>query len=236
MYVLCLFSLGLFLFPSQGLSIEITPEEISRIAENGKESFMAAIALDYYTNYGIYEDAALPVIELEDALNPNTPIHMELKKRPAVILGEPFQVYTIYSEDILNWKPGIDLSTILVPTTKWFVPVFIRHKPKAMLTVDYVDGTWKVVSIGIGDVSEKVDKITKAGIKGRVRKNKFIRIHPALSDFIVVDVDGKQKILPFSYSIDALGIEIFRADSLGLYDLSDIMLRLVDRIKNSLMQ
>ena len=235
-YVSCLLFFGLVLFPAQGFSLDITSEdisseEISRIANEGKEPFIGAIALEYYRQFGNSEAPGRPVINLEDALDPSSDIHKELKENPIVELGDPFRVYTIETQDILNYNSDIDLSSILVPTTQWFVPVFIHKKPRAILTVDYLDGELKVVNIGMGDISEKVDKNEKMGLRGDNSRSKFVRIYPAKSDFIVIDTNGKKKLLPFSYTVDALEIDIHRADSLGHYELSDIMPKLITNVK-----
>ena len=217
-------------------SEDITAAEIKRIAEAGKDPFIGAILLEYYKEFGESEAPKYPVMRLQDAMNPDSAINAEIKKNPVVVLDEPFQVYTIETGDILNYNSGVDLSSILKPTTKWFVPVFIHKKARAMLTVDYLDGEWKVVSIGMGDISEKVDKNKKMNVAAKDTNSKFVRIYPALSDFIVTDIQGNKKIFPFSYSVDALDLDSRRADSAGLYEVADVMPHVIDVVRKNITQ
>lgn len=238
-YVSCLLLFGLVLFPAQGFSADITSEEISRIADEGKDPFIGAIAMDYELQFGKNEAPNHSDISFEDALNPDSDAYKKLEKNPIVVLGDPFRIYTIETQDILNYNAGTDLSSILVPTTQWFVPVFFDKKPRAILTVDYLDGVWQVVNISMGDTSEKVDKNDKMGVKGDNPKSKFVRIYPAKSDFIVTDTDthGKNKILPFSYTVVALGLDSKKADSSsGLYETTDFMPQLSSHVEANITQ
>jgi len=235
-YVSCLLLFGLVLSPAQGFSSDITSEEISRIADEGKDPFIGAVAMEYYMQFGNTEAPKYPDISFEDAMNPNSDAYKKLKKNPIVVLGDPFQIYTIETEDILNYNADTDLSSILVPTTQWFVPVFVHKKPRAILTVDYMDGEWQVVNIGMGDNSEKVDKNGKMGVTSKDGKSKFVRIYPAKSDFIVTDINGKKKILPFSYAKDALDLDSELEDSSGLYEVSDFMPKLINNVRTNITQ
>lgn len=235
-HVFLVFFLLVVFVPAKGSAIEITPEEVSRIAEEGKEPFLATIALEYQNVFGNSEVPKHSEFTLEDALNPTSDVHANLKKNPVIILGEPFQVYTIATDAIMNYNSAISLSSIVIPTTKWFVPVLFHNKPRAILTIDFTNGGWEVVSIGMGDISEKVNKTLKMDIKGKNRTNKFVRIYPALSDFILAETQGKEKILPFSYTVTALNIDNTHADASGLHEVSDIMPKLISRVQNNVGQ
>lgn len=216
-------------------SSNITPQEIMQIAETGMSPFLGAIAIDYYVKFG-KEVPSRPITTLEDALNPDSAISNELMKNPAVVLGNPFQVYTINTQDLLSYTSDVDISSIVVPTTRWFVPVFINNKARAMLTVNYLGNEWKVVNIGMGDVSEKVDKNAKMDVTGKGGTSKFVRIYPAESDFILSEVNGKEKVLPFSYASAALQLNPNLADSQGLYNPSDFMPQLINRVLSNIAQ
>jgi hypothetical protein len=227
-YVLSMMLLVLVCFPAQGFSIDVTPDQISKVAEAGKDFFIGTIALQYYKKYGISEMPKQPVTTLEEGLNPNSSVNMSLKQNPAVVLGTPFQVYTINTADILGQTPIAQLSSVLVPTTQWFVPLFIYNQPRELLTVDYVDGQWTVVGIGLGDISEKVNKTSL--MNGSL---KFVRIFPGLSDFMVGNVNGQDMMLPFNYIQGALGLDPSLADSAGFYHVSDVMPKLADSVRNN---
>ncbi len=235
-YVSCLLLIGLSLAQAQEFASDITSEEIFKIANEGKDTFIGAIGLEYFRQFGKTEAPKIPTTNLEDALNPNSDFNKGQNKNHSIVLGDPFQIFTIETQNILNYDPNIDLASIIVPTTTWLVPVMIHNQPRAILTVNYQDGAWKVVSIGMGDISEKSDKNGKMNTGGKDKTNKFIRIYPAKSDFIVTDKNGNKMIIPFSYTKDNLNLDSKQEDSEGYYESSYFMSKLNARVKSEISQ
>lgn len=232
--IICLFSLGLMFFPATGSAAETTSDDVSLIAEDGKEPYLAAIAIDYLKESGMADNTGQTVIYLEDVLKPGSTIAAELKKKNAPVLGEPFQVYTISTNNILAHSSTDDISTIIVPTTQWFVPVFIKNKPAAMLTVDYINDKWQVVGIGMSSLEKEMNSISANFKPGKGKNHKFVRIYPALTDLIAADKQGTNKLQLFSYSI--IKVDSSLADADGHYKSSDVMPKLKEQVKSNTIQ
>ncbi len=78
-----------------------------------------------------------------------------------VALGEPFQLYTIAPQALLDCGPEATVSSLLSPTGTWFFPVEIGGVPRYILTVAETNGGWAAVGIG---------KAALAGELGAVRR------------------------------------------------------------------
>lgn len=229
-WILAFIIAATFTFPILCSASDMSPDKISAIAEKAKDRFVGAIAMQYLKQYGATEIASeQPPMDLEDAMNPTSSAHNYIKQHPTVVLGKPFKVYSIDTSNIVNYSAGTDLASIVVPTTQWLVPVFIHNKPRAMLTVDDVDGVPQVININMRDMSETVDKATKMNITGG--QNKFLRIYALSCDFILTSSNGQNKVLPLSYSVKKLGLDTSLADSSGLFGMAEVMQKLGQKIK-----
>lgn len=77
-------------------------------------------------------------------------------------LGDPFNLYTITPDALLNYSKGTPVSSILTVTDLWYFPVLIGNEIRCFLIVDIMDGKWQAVSLG---------KAGLAGPMNQVRSN-----------------------------------------------------------------
>lgn len=65
-----------------------------------------------------------------------------------------------------------------------------QGQAKALLTVDMVDGHWKVVSIGAAGLADELLKVVRAWPDTSGCSLRLIRTYQAMSDFIVISKAG----------------------------------------------
>jgi len=218
-----------FSYHSLCFSSDVTAEDIKRIAEDGKDEFLAGIMMEYLVKYGKTEIPETPLPEtpiknFHDLTEANIEQNQKLKSNPVVVLGDPFIVYTIQTEDLLNYNESVDLSFILIPT-KWFVPVYIHKKPRAMLSVGYMHDKWQVVGIGLGDYSE---------FEHMDKESSFVRMHQTPADFIITKINGKKMIYPFSMAKKFMKLDDSRVEYAGHYNVSEFMSKLTNIVKSEI--
>lgn len=229
-YWAMLLSSSAFMFPSQVFASDVTAEEIKRIAEDGKEPYLRAIEFEYLKMFGNADISETPVTEdrlinIEDLWNPKSDIYKKnLKRDPFYVLGHPFKVYTIQTEDFLNYYDSTDLTSITRATNKWFVPVYIHKKLRAMLTVGYMNDEWQVVGIQMGDFAE---------FERMDNKSIFVETTQSPANFIIIHSNNENKIYPLKYFEEYMELDKAQADSSGLYDIPYFMSILTDKVNSN---
>ncbi len=237
-FCMLLLSSSASIFPSQGFSSDVTAEDIRRITEDGKEPYLAAIVMDYLIHQGKTDATETvitetPIANLIDLWNPDSDIYKKnLNHDHVIVFGEPFQIYTIKTEDILNYDENVDISSIQIPSNIWNVAVYIYNRPSALLIVGYQDGKWEVEGAGLGDVSESMDIIQKMCVTCKNKKSTFVRINSIGADFIITDKYGKKMIHPFSYTIKLLKLDDRQVNTSGLFDVPYFMSKLTKSVVN----
>jgi len=149
-------------------------------------------------------------------------------------LGGPFMIYTILPDEILNYAAGTDVKSIISATNIWLFPVVSKGEARTLLTIDFVDGNWRAVSIGGSGVAKQWADITKmdnSAVGGGIYK--FVRIYQAASDFVLMpaeDIGGTKMVLvPLESGRITLELK-----GEGAYDPSEIILGLQEPVRENL--
>jgi hypothetical protein len=99
-------------------------------------------------------------------------------------LGEGFQIFTIQPAALLNESASQSFQQMVTPTNQWQFLIVARGNPKALLTVDLVDGKWTPVSIGSKDLAKELSGFLTAWPGASGYHIRFVRVHQAQSEFI----------------------------------------------------
>lgn len=108
------------------------------------------------------------------------------------VLGEPFRMFTIPPELILNYS-GSDMAVekMISPTPIWIFPVVADGKVRTFITVDLVGGEYQAVSIGSSSLAKEWASVVEKWPPSAGYKHTFVRIYQATSDFILLSQDGQ---------------------------------------------
>ncbi len=221
LFAVCVFSTPTF------SSDEITPDEVLRIADQEKERFFGLIGIEYIKKYG--DSMSVQVSSKVDYPDLNTLAVKEGKRKASLKLDQPFLIHTINSDDVMNYRDGDDLSSILKPTNEWIVPLNINGKANAYISVGFMDGKWQAVGISMGDFAENLKKsVPPESMPGK--GGRYVKIYPAYIDFVAVEDSGETKMMPLHSDHVFSSIEKLK-DSKGHYRASDIMPKIADSVR-----
>jgi hypothetical protein len=131
--------------------------------------------------------------------------HLGFEKQGDVdtaVLGQGFPIFTIPPDRFLNGDPAQDLQSLMVPTGFWQFLIMSGGVPKALLTVDMVNGVWTPVSIGAAGLASELGKLIEAWPSSEGYSYRIIRVYQAKSDFAELSKDGKIiGVVPFGSSL-----------------------------------
>jgi hypothetical protein len=105
------------------------------------------------------------------------------------VIGDGFQVFTV-PPDLLAASDSADIADVAVPSTQWLFLVTSGGSPRAVLTVDRVNGAWTAVSIGGADMSEDLAALLARWPRSAYG-HRFIRSHEAASEVMEVSEGGR---------------------------------------------
>ena len=149
---------------------EEVPEGVRTAAENGFKSLLHKIPEETLTYFNF--DTA-----------------EELEKS---VLGEPFRMYTILPEVILNYG-GSDLPVekMISPTPIWFFPVIVDGKIRTLITVDLVGGEYQAVAVGGSNLSKEWGSVIEKWPPSAGYEHTFVRVFQATADFVLLSRVGQ---------------------------------------------
>lgn len=78
-----------------------------------------------------------------------------------VVLGAPYNLYTIAPEALAQYKDRSPVTSILSNTKLWYFPVLLNNKARTILVVDQLDGEWRAVSLGHTYLANTLETITQ---------------------------------------------------------------------------
>lgn len=107
-------------------------------------------------------------------------------------LGEPYQMYTIHPDLLINEQPiG---SGFIISLEIWRFPVLSHGSIRTLLTVAKVEGEWKAVAIGGAGIASELDQLEKVYSFDRNNtKRALLRLYQIKSDFVAIG-DMTQRI------------------------------------------
>lgn len=144
-------------------------------------------------------------------------------------IGSGFQVFTVPPDQLIG-NGSADLTALAAPTTQWLFLVVNGTAPKAVLTVDRVNGVWTAVSIGGANLSEDLSALM-ARWPASAYQHRFIRSQQAAAE--VMEISGGGRVLgavPFRsarVSLRAGG----RFDANDLWSTSEVTDRMRPAVK-----
>jgi len=178
-----------------GVYADNPPPEVQLAAENGLPQFLATLP-----------PAELANIGLATAEDVN-----------AAALGVPYEQFTITPEVLAAYQPDQTLASLLSSTDTWLFPVTVRGANRTMLTVALMDGQWEAVAIGGARFAAKLEEAEEVQVVGLLAgageageavpyTTQFLRVFQAQADFLVVEADGTEYMLPLPPVPSALGV------------------------------
>lgn len=161
--------LCVLLGPSLVSAVGSPPEEVKKAARQGIKFFIADGNLHNLQRLGFETSHDIQSAELREA----------------------FQIFTILPEMILNDRSEEDVS-LATPTNQWQFIIAVRNQPKALLTVDLVNGAWAPVSLGSSQLAQELSDFHVASATSFPGfRYKVVRIFQAKSDLIELSQGAK---------------------------------------------
>lgn len=180
------------------------PAEVRSAAIKGLPTFLKTISKDDIKNYGFSKQE-----EVEHAT-----------------LSDPFKVYTIEPEKILDYDDKTSVLEIISPTSLWEFPVMSKGTIRTLLTVDLMNGIWEAVGIGSSGLAKRWDFIMKNWPSVEGYEHIFVRVYQADSDFVILKHAGKIEMLSL--------MPWYGTEENKTYEPSYILLRLQDSIRSNI--
>lgn len=213
-----------------GSCLAVGIHEVAKIAERDGDLFLRSVMLEYLKQYGPPKDSLNRTLltslhDLKGALRDAEGTEME----PCIVLETPFQVHTVDTDFITVGGVKEDLASSIVATDEWLIPVSIYGESVARLTVAPIEGKWQVVGSSIGDFGKRINQVPLAFAPGK-GGGKYVRISSVYIDFIAVEDKGETKIFLFPYAEKELDIDVNRKGPDALYQASDILPAIIQRI------
>jgi len=209
--VICLMLLmmGNVLYPdAQRINVpEEELEEVRRAAEGGLPSFLKTIPIEDLEEYGLSDQR-----ELNQAM-----------------VGNPFRIYTVAPESILDYSREMSLEEIISPTSVWLFPVIVKAETRALLTVDVMGGEWRAVAIGRSGLAKQWASVVEFWPSSEGYEHTFVRVFQAKSDFVVLSHPEKTEVTPLESACVSLGLS--EAET---YSLSEVMMKLQKPVQDNL--
>ena len=191
------------------------PGEVKQAAEEGLPQFLSIMPREEVEHYGLKS-----VDELEIAA-----------------LGEPYQVHTIMPQSLKSYEKGTRLSSLITETNLWYFPIVVNSEARVILTVDFFEGRWQAVDLGGAPLAERLqslstqlpDLLKDKGVSGGFSM-KFVRIfRSGYLDFMIVDSDKGEFVIPLLANPDWLGVENNK-----LYAPEEIMPKVAESVQRAI--
>lgn len=120
-------------------------------------------------------------------------------------LGAPFFLRTITPAALETYTKGTNIASLLSPTGMWYFPVIYKNDIRLFMTVAEMNGEWKAVSIGIGPLAKKMNKVLDAWPAKNGHSPILVQIFETHEYFFIVP-NGKSNnftpVFPMSFAKD----------------------------------
>lgn len=163
--------------------IEAVPQEVIAAAEEGLRYFLSTIPVTERSKLGF---------EGTDKDLQST-------------LGSPFRQYTIKPEDILGYRSGDDIASMVRAQDIWNFPILSDGKARCILSVTRMAGHWKAVNLGQAPLAAEVDAVSQYWQKSKGYNLRYVRIYQANSEIFLLTTAELSRIVPFRTTAVALG-------------------------------
>jgi len=183
MVALCVLAL-LCLLVVPCLRAETPPEAVVVAAEKGLARYLNAI----------------PENQLEDFGFTNK------EEFAGTTIGSPFRVYIIPATQILSFKDGDDLCSLIMPTSLWLCPVICSGRARVLLNVDLMGGEWRAVGLSASYLASEMEGVAGYLAKFEGYERKYVRVYQAGSEFVLMSRDKECRLIPLRSAALVLGL------------------------------
>jgi hypothetical protein len=206
-------SIVLSLLPAMLFSWEPTPLEIQDTARNGLPGFIRSLPEDDVKSYGFSAKSEAA----------RTSLH------------EGIRVYTIKPKVLFSYKKGMDVTSMISPTSMWMFPVLEAGRSKSLLTVDRLHGKWEAVAFGGSGLASQLEAIELKWPSSKGYELTFVRVFQAKSDFVFIAKGKKVMIAPLESAVVGLQLHAY-AGRYGdkVYDPYEILTRMIPVVRRNL--
>ena len=157
---------------------ETAPAEVLAAAEVGLLPFLESLPSSEWEHFGF-----APGDKISDA-----------------VLGAPFQLYTITPTKLLNAEDDTPVNSLISPTGRWFFPIILESKSRAILTVERMEGEWQAVTLGMTGLAVEMEKLNRQWPKAKGYEPKLITIYQAASYFFTIPEQGSDNFTPLTFN------------------------------------
>jgi hypothetical protein len=107
------------------------------------------------------------------------------KEFSKIIIGAPYQVYTIQPDSIKD--KILQTKQYLTPLDEWRIPITIDGKFRALATAAKVNGEWQLVDIGATSLAKELGEFESLSTSKKTSKRKSIlRLYQLQCDFLLI--------------------------------------------------
>ena len=208
LFIVLFVVLSLFVMPISAQEISM---EAMEAGKKGLESFLKSIPIEDLKHFNFSDQD-----ELDHA-----------------VLGNPFRVYTVEPEAILNYSSETPIEDIIHPTYMLFFPVNSKGEARTLLTVDLVGGEWRAIGIGSSKLARQWATILENWPSSEGYEHTFVRIFQAKADFVFLYHLGEPKMIPLKSGLISLGLTKGVSGG-GVYNPSDIIFSLQKPVRENI--
>jgi hypothetical protein len=159
-----------------------TLDEILEAAEEGKNLYLQSI----------------PRLELVRAGLPDD------FREEHITLGTPLNVYFL-TPDNFQGKTETDIFSLMNKTSIWYCPLIYQGNYVSILTVGFLNGSWKAVGMGKAGFALELGEIVKMWPQEPGYNHHLVKIVSMRSDFIAIRRNDQWYFSPFASARAALG-------------------------------
>ena len=110
------------------------------------------------------------------------------------VLDAPFKLYMLRPSDVKTYAAGAPIEPLAVETEQWYFPVLIGGQTRAFFVVDKVDGQWRAVSLGYGDLAKEMGKVRGRWPQSKGYHPRYIALPSAYEFFVTVPEMGPDNL------------------------------------------
>jgi hypothetical protein len=121
-------------------------------------------------------------------------------------LGEPFRLYTLDPEEIIDFAEGHLGSMEERPTDHWLFPVICDGRPRTVLTVAFLDGNWQAIEIGGPNPAPEMRELALQWPAAQGYRLRYIQVFAGGTQFVQVANGESSDLVPLESTARALGL------------------------------
>ena len=123
-----------------------------------------------------------------------------------VTLGEPFRLYTLDPQEIIDFAEGRAGSMEERPTNHWLFPVICAGRLRTVLTVAYLDGIWQAIEIGGPNPAPEMHELALQWPAAQGYRLRYIQVFAGGAQFVQIANGESSELVPLESTARALGL------------------------------